>query len=453
MKNNQKSIPPNFIRTASRNIGLILFVISSIFVTISFGFVIGEFKVFPYQIYAEAKKGYQTLRDRSSKRLPWYYLKLDKPFPEFVSKVGKPYEGLTLLTGIEANDNLSAKIINAEGKTVHQWDIDWFKMWPNPKHLSNPEDVPQAKPGTNIQGAIVMENGDLIFNFTGLGLIRIDKQGKVVWRLPYQTHHSVHRHDDGNLWVSGKKYHTENVSLLPHLKPPFYEETILEVTPDGEILREWSIPKLLRKNGYAGLLYLGTLSNASTKIKGDNKRDGNTDLLHLNDVEPFPSSMKEDFFKHGDVMVSLRNINAVFIFNSKNDKIKFLSMGQFIRQHDPDFIDGNTFSVFDNNNGGSNPPKSLIVIVSARENTSKVFFEGSPEQPFYTPFMGAHQWQPNGNLLITESKPGRGFEINQQGEMVWQHVNYVDQDRRTVAIVLGMQRLPVEYNHLFHSGE
>ena len=61
--------------------------------------------------------------------------------------------------------------------------------------------------------------------------------------------------------------------------------------------------------------------------------------------------------------------------------------------------------------------------------------------------MGKHQWLPNGNLLITESKSGRGFEINRQGELVWQYINYVDQD--IVGIIGKAERLPPEYTQLF----
>ena len=63
---------------------------------------------------------------------------------------------------------------------------------------------------------------------------------------------------------------------------------------------------------------------------------------------PSPRCLKEGIFKKGDVLVSLRNINTIFVFNRENDKIKFIPTGSFVRQHDPDFVDGETISVFDN---------------------------------------------------------------------------------------------------------
>jgi hypothetical protein len=429
----------------------ILFMLSCAFIIFICGFIVGEFKPFPYQIYAEAVKGFQKIRDDKSGKLPWYYIRLQKPFPDVASDAGQPYEGLTLVTKMAADKNMSAEIIDLHGRTVHTWDINWFKMWPDVQHL--PEaDIPLEKPGTHIHGAVLMENGDLVFNFEKKGLIRIDRQGKVVWRLPYITHHTVHRHDDGNLWVCAWKYQTERTARLPNLVPPFYEDMILTVSPQGKILKERSVADILRKNGYAGLLYLGTLHNNSTDVSS--ALSLRRDILHLNDVEPFPAKFKEGFFIHGDVLVSLRNVNTVFVFNAESEKIKYITTGKFIRQHDPDFLDGNIFSVFDNNNTSALAPDlpfSRIVIVSARENTSRVYFAGSVQNPFFTSIMGKHQWLGNGNLLITESMSGRGFEINQRGQMVWQYVNYVDQG--VVGLVDEVQRLPVEYTRIFCNGE
>ncbi|WP_036478414.1 arylsulfotransferase family protein [Myxosarcina sp. GI1] len=430
---------------ASQRFSLIFFILSSVFITFNLGYLARAFKFFPYQFYTEAAKGYQEIRKASSDELPHYYRRLQEPFPKAVSTTGEPYPGLTLVSKIAADSNLAVDIIDLEGNVVHQWDINWFEMWPNPQHIPK-KDIPKAKPGANIHGIVVMENGDIIFNFEYKGLIRVAPNGDIVWRLPYSTHHSIHRDDNGNLWISGKKFHTEKDPRLPHLFPPYYEETILEVTPEGKIVREYSVADILRKNGYTGLLYLGSLGNESTAIKGP----GGRDILHLNDVEPFSAkTMEEGFFKQGDVMVSLRNINTVFVFNAETEEIKFISSGQFVRQHDPDFVDGNTFSVFDNNNNNASKAKrqSEIVLVSATDKTVKTYFKGTLERPFFTNVMGKNQWLPNGNLLITESMPGRGFEIDRQGNIVWEYYNYVDEG--IVGVIGELQRLPSKYTQIF----
>ncbi len=423
-------------------IPFIFFICSSVMIIFSFGMAVGTYKIFPYHILAQAQNGLEELKAQVFRLgegqkeipVPWYYSIVNESCQEtYVRKNDSEYEGLNLVTRFGERSKLCAEIMDMNGKILHEWDIGWFKIWPKPEHLDR-YFVPKSKPGTHIHGAVVMKNGDLIFNFEHLGLVRINRISEVVWRLPYQTHHSIHRNNDGNLWVCGQRRRYKPNVNFPNRKPPFDEYTILEVTPEGEIMHEWLISEILHKNGLSGLL-------AFSFEPGSSRYEINLDdRLHLNDAEPFPSTMEEGFFKKGDILVSLRNINTIFVFNRDTGKIKYCSTGRFIHQHDPDFIDGNRFSVFDNKSFAENGSvKSRIVIVNAAEDTFEVFFDGGGKIPFYTDIMGKHQWLPNGNLLITESREGRAFEINRRGEVVWEYINFVYQG--VVGLVEEVQRL------------
>ena len=76
-----------------------------------------------------------------------------------------------------------------------------------------------------------------------------------------------------------------------------------------------------------------------------------------------------------------------------------------------------------------------------------VAFEGNKDIPFYTHIKGKHQWLPNGNLLVTESVQGRAFELNPQGEIVWEYINYLLPD--FVGSVTEVTRLPASYSDLY----
>ena len=434
----------------SPKFSLIFFLLSSAFIVFNGGYFAREQKLFPYQLYKSAYEGWKQVTNQNSEKLPWFYNPTDRPASDIVRNISQAQPGLSLVTEMAAEKNLSAKIIDLEGNTLQKWNLDWFELWPDPQHLPK-SIVPKAKPGTNVHGAVVMENGDLVFNFESMGLVRLDRNNEVVWRLPYLTHHSIHQHDDGNLWISGRKYHTEEIDRLPNLIPPFFEETIVEVSPEGKLLREWYVADILRKNNYGGLSFLGTLNNDNTTIQGEDRLLGRTDIFHMNDVETFPTKLDPGFFQPGDVMVSLRNINTVFVFNVETEKIKYMSTGQVVRQHDPDFIDGDTISIFDNNNARAPKRKSKITIVSAKDNSHQVYFDGTKDNEFYTRVMGKHQWLPNGNLLITESMTGRGLEINPQGEVVWEYINYIEPSM--TGIVTEVQRLSPEYTEVFTQQE
>ncbi|MGI9509084.1 MAG: arylsulfotransferase family protein [Geminicoccaceae bacterium] len=378
---------------------------------------------------------------------PSYYYETGASSGGVVTHTGDAAPGLTLITSVDAERRLEAAIIEADGQPVQTWPIDWFALWPDAAHV--PEIfIPKTEPGTHIHGAVVMDNGDLIFNFEYQGLMRLDVCGDVVWRLPYQTHHSIDRDEDtGNLWVSGRIFHAQSSPDFPNHVPTFAEPTVLEVSPDGEILREISVIKLLEKNDLDGLLHMDDFDDIQ---RGRAKTTGDT--LHLNDIEVFPSDGQSDRFKPGDLMLSLRNIHTVLVFDPETEEITFRQTGGFVGQHDPDFIDGDRISVFDNAVaiGKDAPHESRIVILSpgVSEEASETYYRGSADAPFYTEVMGKHQWLDNGNLLLTESTKGRVFELDPAGEIVWEHINLVD-DEGWVGLVDEAQRLPERFDKAF----
>ena len=50
-------------------------------------------------------------------------------------------------------------------------------------------------------------------------------------------------------------------------------------------------------------------------------------------------------------------------------------------------------------------------------------YTANPPQSFYSSGLGAIQVLPNGNRLINEGREGRAFEINENGEIVWEYIN------------------------------
>jgi hypothetical protein len=429
-------------RIRSGTLGLLAFAVSTAALSFLYGAAVMHFRVFPYDLMKLARDGYDEIRARLEGRTE--YSRRDANADRTpIRRLSEAQDGVNLITRVAAGGQLSALIADMDGRTIHEWMIDWFTLWPDATHV--PDRVkPVSRPGTHIHGAVVMPNGDLVFNFENQGLVRLDLAGRVVWRLAYLTHHSVFLSEDGHLWVSGIRDHDTPDPRFPGRAVPFNEYTALEVSPDGKVLHEWSIEDLLVKNGYGGLFEMAARPHSS--------REGNEYLLHLNDVEPFPAGMAPGFFGPGDVVVSLRNINTVFVFNTNTQKITFVSTGQFGAQHDPDFMDGNRLSVFDNLGvrPAASPRQSRIVILNAPEGTVEVAYEGTPEHPFFTNTMGKSQWLANGNLLVTESRRGRAFEVNQKGETVWEYLNAVGDGM--VGIVEEVTRLPASYGRLYPQG-
>lgn len=412
-------------------IPLLLFAFSLMFFSFCYGFVAAVMEWPPYPQIAE---GVTALDEYFN---PWFYVEGKPPKAGTTHDRQRIQPGLNLVTCIGPERTLVAKVMDMEGNELHRWDIDWFEIWPDAEHI--PWQKPTMRPGTSIHGAVLTREGDLIFNFESLGLVRLAKNGEVMWKLPYQTHHSIYMDETGALWISGEIDHETSLAEYPNYEPQFVEFTLLKVSVDGKILKEMSLFDVLRDNGLYGLLTMQATDNFTTTITGD--------TLHLNDVETFPAHMEEGFFRHGDIMVSLRNINAVLVLTPGGD-IKYSSIGKYVRQHDPDFIDGNTITVFDNNNvTGASLPSSRIMMEHVPSGTTEVYFEGTREQPFFSDIMGKHQWLPGGNLLVTESHAGRAFELAPDGTIVWEYHNVIDSD--TLGVVTEVQRLPDRFATVF----
>lgn len=382
------------------------------------GFITAEFKIFPYQVYWQAKLGYKQIRTSLGLDLPWHYHRTEKTARSVVFDAAALQSGHTLVSGIGERNTPEARIVDSNGATLHLWDLDWFKIWPDADHMRS-ADLPKARPGTHTHGMLLLDNGDLVFNFEMLGLVRVDFCGNVLWKVPRATHHSLFQDEDGNFWVPEQTHRSKKLEGLPSYDPGFKDQGILKVSASGEVLAEWRLFDIFRQNNLQSLLYTTNRKNWNTIVSGD--------TLHLNDVEVFPRHLPQGAFSAGDVMLSIRNINAIMVFNSEFDSLKQMFIGPFVRQHDPDFVDGDSITVFDNytHTLTEDNPRSRLISLTAGERAARVLFEGSVGQPFFTNVMGKHQQLTNGNFLLNEARRGRAVEVDSSGNIVWEYNNLI----------------------------
>ena len=416
------------------------FALSALSLMFGYGVVADRYRLFPVPIISEAKAALLEWTER-----PWYLHDSTQKDPVRVIAPDAMAPGLTLVNAMSLDGTTSLRVVNVQGQTIKNWRLNWSDLWPKPTHVAA-DDVPDFPV---VHGVLLMSNGDLVLNFDGLGMLRVNECGQVVWRLPCRTHHSISLDDHGNLWVPGLVQRHEKVAGLPNYEPPFADYTIVQVSPDGQILSERSVLDLLVRNDLTGLLHMASIKDRSTVVSGD--------TLHLNDVEIFPSSLAPGVFESGDVMISLRNINTILVFDSHTWRVKFMTVGHTLRQHDPDFVDGNTISVFDDNNladwskGTPDPAGhySRIITISAKDGSIAVQYQGTRDRPFFTDVLGDHQLLANGNVLIAESVPGHVFEVDSRGRTVWEYFNIVRPG--IVGLVPNAIRLPAQFDESFFS--
>lgn len=417
------------------------FVCSLLLAAFACGAIVTGLQIFPYSIL---KQGFDAARDWQKN---WQaYLHVEPTLhlmPALYNGDGVveydrdlAYPGQTLITSTwRDNDDWfnGFRLLDMKGNVLNEWRISPEDVW-NEEPYHDPDTGSHwGKWKTDIHGSVLLPNGDIIFNFEYLGLVRINACSDVIWKLNYRTHHSAFQDDQGNIWAPRRMWLTKPDADYPGLVPPYIEETAIKVSPSGEILEEVSLVASFYESGYEGLLFS---RKEGGKTISQNVSDG--DFLHLNDVEVLSSKKAAAFddFDAGDIMVSFRHINTILVLDGSTKEIKWAMPHAFIGQHDPDFTSRGTITVFDNRTGEiSGEPVfdgSRVVEIDPSQNMSEyleVLAPRSPETRFYTGSRGKHQELPNGNLLIAEYEGGRIFEMTPTGEVVWTYINKWDDSR------------------------
>jgi hypothetical protein len=339
-------------------------------------------------------------------------------------------DGLTLMSGMFPT-GVSLRLIDMNGKTINEWPVDFWRIWPNPNHVYPENEIPEFKWGYHVQGMWAQPDGSVVFNVAELGMVKMDRCGDVIWTLDRRTHHAVTPAGDGSFWVPGKRDArevSENVAL-PQMQGPgdefssLYEDLLIHVSADGKVLREISFLKALIDHSAWYLLY------------GQPEEDP----THVNDVELVTPALARRIsgVKPGDLLVSARNQHALAIISHRNGAILWHQVGPWVRQHDPDILADGTISIFSNNDDGEDDTdhffggSSVVRFDPATEQSVTVFPNGT-EETFYTKIMGAHQSLDNGNLLITESMQGRVLEVKDTNEIVWEYVQPFNDERAAI---------------------
>ena len=360
----------------------------------------------------------------------------------FLQPVRKQGEGVTIntkpdddslifLTGF-FEDNNELRLIRRDGSIIKRWPVRFSEIFPDPSHLVKP---PATDWNVDLHGAIIQPDGSVVFNFEYNGLVKLNRCGEIVWKLGHQTHHSVEQAEDGTFWVAGQKRVTTGESPFKPFTPPYREDLILNVSEDGEIILEISVPALLYENGLEAILTATGETFENANFRWDRE------LVHVNKVAVLDSQMAPSFpnFEAGDLLVSLRNLNLLIVVNPDTRKIKWWQIGPWLRQHDPEFNKDGTLTVFNNNTykiglgkgnrSDPNAPRTTnIMRVNPETRETQVVYGERPGQELLTFIRGKHEVTEGGGFLITEFEAGRVIETDASGNVIWEYINRYDSE-------------------------
>jgi hypothetical protein len=265
-------------------------------------------------------------------------------------------------------------------------------------------------------------NGELLTAWYA-PLISINSCSNLVFQNTHDAfHHSIETDIDGNIWAPTFLYPQtlpiEKVGRNSNIEPIFYDDAIVKLSPGGEVLYEKSVSQIFIENGLEYLLF------------SVGSRQFDTDSIHLNDIQPV--NFDGEYWKKGDVFLSLRHQSMVLLFRPSNNKIIWKGTGPFFHQHDINILDNHRISILNNNskdfiNGDIVDGHNEVIIYDFKANEYSSYLKGSLEaNDVRTITNGRSEVLPNGDLFFEETNYGRSLYFNADGSLRWVHVNRAD---------------------------
>jgi len=344
-----------------------------------------------------------------------------------------------------------------------------------------------------------------------IDLVQVDWDGNIVWKFNgyeyiedpgeepqwmARQHHDWQR--EGNpvgYYVPGMDplVDSGNTLLLSHknLKSskisdkPLVDDTIIEVTWDGEVIWEWICSDHFDEMGFSEEAKNIMCRNPNWRLAGG----GVGDWMHINAVSVLGPNQWYDAgdkrFHPDNIIWCGRETNITAITDKKTGNLawqvgpeytttaELLELGWIIGQHHAHMIprglpgEGNIL-IFDNGGwagyGAPNPGSPTGFLNALRDysrvlefdpTTLKVVWQYTPIEAgfinpvdlnrFYSPFISSAQRLPNGNTLIVEGSGGRIFEVTSEHEIVWEYISPYWGEMMQINMVYRAYRVPYEW--------
>ena len=233
-------------------------------------------------------------------------------------------------------------------------------------------------------------NGDLLVVFHqyeafpyGAGVARIDRAGHPIWFRRDYSHHWPHLENDSVALVPGLLVGSESIAFeragetieLKCSTGRSYLDAVGIIDGSGQLLKRLNLLNALRDSPFAHIMQ----STSEPK----RRLDALCDPLHLNFVHRLGDDAGGTWgLAPGDLVASLRNLNAFAILDGESGRIKRLVRGSFFYQHSVQHLTGSTFLMFDNWGGdGVHGPSRLLRIDLADGRETTVFPNDRTPEP------------------------------------------------------------------------
>ena len=328
--------------------------------------------------------------------------------------------GLNLIVSGHAPE---AILIDGAGNLLHRWAKPLAEVWPE---MARQQDLGGFE--TFWRRAHVLPGGELLAIYDGIGLVKLDPDSEVVWADAGGHHHDLFVDESGAIHALARRRLDSHENL--ELDGPIDEDFVRVHSSEGGVRSEWSVLEAFLASDWASLLSLA-------------RREG--DILHTNTIELMDGRFAErhPLYRRGNVLLSVPRLDTVAVVDPLEERVIWAMSGMFRFQHQPTMLDNGNFLIFDNTGRAGD---SRVLEIDPVTQSVAWRYDGPGDRRFTSYFLGSVQPLKGGNVLVTESTAGRAFEIDREGEIVWEYVNpeRAGDRQELVASLLEVVRLPTD---------
>jgi hypothetical protein len=339
----------------------------------------------------------------------------------------KTFDGFTLVT---TTQGARATLVDMRGKLVHQWELPFSLAWPHPSHVKD------ALPDKQIHWfrCHLFPNGDLLAIYQaendtpcGYGLVKLNKDSKVLWRYEGRVHHDLDVDEKGTIYTLTHDLKREAPDGLGYLPTPYLADSLVILSSGGMEIASIPVEEAFRDSAYSLLLSTSIAEQGTPRDRLSSPSSFDSvlqppskgDLFHTNSVKVLSHKLARKFplLQAGQVLISLRNLHTIAVLDVGKRSVVWAARGPWRVQHDVDFLDNGHLLLFDNHGWSKG---CRVIEYDPVTQAIPWVYSDADASPFHAIYRGMKQRLPNGNTLIVDPDSGRLFEVTLGKELVWE---------------------------------
>ena len=391
-------------------------------------------EIFPYRLLREAKLGWEAWAQVGAERLPKAFERFEEGAPprpqakqlasgagaEYVLVSGGPYQLMERCPTFGCIAWITAR----DGRVVHAWEADLDELRAGISGVAGELNRLSVYP----VGMALGDDGSLVVTLQGrdtypvyLGIVKLDRAGRMVWKRFDRSHHWPATDASGRIYAP----YARQLKNLRHAGDSAVDllcksgeasiDGIRVLAADGTPLREIGVLEGLLRSGYGGLFY--------------GLRDG-CDPTHLNSIALVPAAAAKALPEAapGDLLISLRETNTVALLGAADGRVKYMMTGRTAAQHSPQFLPDGSVLVFDNLGGERSRGGSRVARLDLVKGTAETVFPRGEEFSVRSETAGHISVADDGaRALVSSTHDGRIVEIDvASGKPLWTYDNTHD---------------------------